>query len=269
MKAELNNPPLSKNLLSSLLQLKQKKFRKLTGKTLTEGVNLLEQLISNGIQPELLVTTEPEKAKQLLAGHDIPVYTAKEHELAKLAETESPQAWVGVYSIPTFNIQTYKRLVYLDGIRDPGNLGAIFRIAAAFDLDGIVLSEDCCEVFSPKVVRASLGSVFWIAHKIAGYDWLQQQPAEIVGLAMDRSVSITEFKRKDVTKPLIVVVGSEGEGIRAGADKAIGQRVSIPISDKMESLNAGVAAGIALFELTARFGVDTNNDSKNNDRKNK
>lgn len=263
----MNTPTLSKNLLGSLLQLKQKKYRKLTGKTLAEGANLLEQLIGNGMLPELLVTTEPDKAVQLLGGRDIPVYTARENELKKLTETETPQPWVGVYAIPDAEIKAYKNLVYLDGIRDPGNLGAIFRIAAAFDLDGIVLSEDCCEVFSPKVVRASLGSVFWIAHQVAGYDWLQAQPADIVGLVMDSPVRITEYKRKDVSKPLIVVVGSEGAGIRSEVAKVITQRLSIPISQKMESLNASVAAGIALFELMGRFGVDTKIKNKNNDRK--
>jgi len=240
--------PLSKSHLSELKKLKQKKFRRLENQTLVEGRNLIEQLIANGFAPEEIITSSAESVSEILGKTKCDIYTAKPHEINELTDTETPQPIASVYEIPQFSITEYKVVLYLDGIRDPGNLGAIFRTAAAFSVGGIVLSPDCCEVFAPKVVRASLGSVFFLPSEVCEPSWLKTQSAEKICLVMDGSISLQDLKL-DKTKPVIVIIGSEGSGISEEVLSSADQKVCIPISKKMESLNAAVSAGIAVYEI--------------------
>ena len=240
---------LSKNHLNELLKLKQKKFRKLENRTLAEGMNLLEQLLENGIFPEEIVTDDAELIGRIFRQQNVRILTAKSFELEKLADTETPQQAIGIYKLQEFELKHYKVVLYLDGIQDPGNLGTIFRTAAAFDLDGIVLSPDCCEVFAPKVIRASLGSVFWLPSMTADQDWLAKQRAQKIGLTMQGKTKLNELKTHSEI-PLIIVIGSESSGISQEIRNLLTYEAAIPISNKMESLNASVAAGIALYELS-------------------
>lgn len=241
--------PLSKNHWTELKKLKQKNYRKEQQKTLVEGLNIIEQLIDNGLQPLELLTTEKQAERELLKRLNCPVYTTNEHQLSALTETESPQGMVALYDIPEHSIKQFKTALYLDGIRDPGNLGTIFRLVAAFAWDGIFLSPDCCEVFSPKVIRASLGSVFWIPASVNDIQWLSEQKAEIAGLTMTDAIDIRKFKRqKDM--PFILVIGSEAAGINPSIQKIVSSKISISMKGRMESLNAAVATGIALFKLS-------------------
>jgi RNA methyltransferase, TrmH family len=252
MKTESMLTELSKNHLAELLRLKQKKYRQQESRTLVEGFNLVEQLVHNGFMPDELITSSPELVFQLLKGKNCIAYHAKEFEIAKLTETETPQPLVGVFPIPNLRISKYQRLVYLDGIRDPGNLGTIFRTVAAFGWDGVALSNDCCEVFSPKVIRASLGSVFWIPSQTGDSKWLASQAALKIGLLTDGEIKLPDIKPEQ-GKPMILIIGSESTGISTEIRQELTLEAVIPISDKMESLNAAVAAGIAIYAISNRF----------------
>jgi TrmH family RNA methyltransferase len=247
-----NFTPLSKIHLSELKKLQQKKFRSLEKQVLVEGWNLIEQLIANGIKPIKVISTQPDEVLHKLSGLDCPVISAKEQELRSLAETETPQAIIAVYKIPLFTISSYRAMLYLDGIQDPGNLGAIFRIAAAFNLDGIALSQDCCDVFSPKVIRASLGSVFWRPSITADENWLKKQAVNKIGLMANSDLKLADLQLEQ-EKPILIVIGSEGNGIRNNVRAELTSEVSIPIAKQMESLNAAVAAGIAIYEISQRL----------------
>lgn len=249
---ELRILPLSKSHLSELKKLKQKKFRRLENQTLVEGRNLIEQLIANGFEPEEIITSSAEAASEFSGKTKCDIYTAKPHEINELTDTETPQPFAAVFEIPQFIIEKYQVILYLDGIRDPGNLGAIFRTAAAFGVDGIVLSPDCCEVFAPKVVRASLGSVFFLPSEVREPAWLKTQSAQKVALVMDGNTRLQELIISN-NKPVIVIIGSEGSGISEEVLSSAGQKVSIPIAEKMESLNAAVSAGIAVYEITNKL----------------
>jgi len=247
-----NIHPISKIHLQELQKLHQKKFRKTEQKVVVEGWNLIEQLIYNRIYPMEIITSQPDMLQGKLIEQDCRFYSALEHEIAKLADTETPQPILAVYPIPEFNLTNYQIILYLDGIQDPGNLGTIFRIAASFNLDGIALSPTCCEVFSPKVIRASLGSVFWIPSISADANWLHAQKAEKVGLIAKSKTKLCELSLAKA-KQVIIVIGSEGNGIGTEVGAELTHEVSIPISRQMESLNAAVAAGIAVYEISRAF----------------
>ncbi len=249
-------PQLSKNKLARLLKLKQKKYREAEGKTLAEGINLIEQLFANGIRPLELICSNPDSLMGIIGNKGVPIFITGQNELAKLSDTDTPQSAVAVYSIPQTKLKDRRLVVYLDGIRDPGNLGTIIRTAAAFGLDGIILSPDSCEIWSPKVVRSSLGSVFWMPIQIAGADWLGQQKSLKIGLLMDGDTDLYRLK-VDSKKPCCIIIGSESRGISPEVVKLLDQKVYIRINENMESLNASVAAGIAMYELSSRFDIDT------------
>jgi len=244
--------PLSKIHLTALKKLQQKKFRKSEQQVLVESWNLLEQLIANGIKPIEVISTQPDEVLHKFPGLSCPIFSAQEHELKNLAETETPQSIVAVYQIPAFEVSGYKVILYLDGIQDPGNLGTIFRIATAFNLDGIAMSQDCCEVYSPKVIRASLGSVFWMPSETTDVAWLGKQTADKIGLIANSEIKLEDLQLS-TEKSIIIVIGSEGNGISNSVRTELSKEVFIPITKQMESLNAAVATGIAVYEITQRL----------------
>lgn len=243
--------PISKAHFKTLKELLQKKHRLEEGRTLVEGLNLIEQLLANGLMPREVITSNSAVLPKEVFAHKVKIYSAKETELQALSETKNPQSLIAVYDIPVFEIDNYDAVLYLDGIQDPGNLGTIFRTAAAFGFNAIILSRGCSEVFSPKVIRASLGSVFWIPSMTADTDWLQQQKAVKLGLDASSKKRINELN-KEIKKPVVLVIGSESQGLNPEVKEALDYCVSIPMSNEMESLNAAVATGIAAYYVAQK-----------------
>ncbi len=242
---------LSKAHRSRLLKLKQKKYRCLERKVLVEGINLIGQLIQNQIFPiEIIVSGDVEY--DFVKAASCPVYTAASHEIISLSETETPQPVIAVYSFPQNQISSYRALFYLDNIKDPGNLGTIFRLAAAFGFDGLVLSPDSCEALSPKVIRASLGSVFWLPFEYQPYEWLDNLGAEIIGLSGKAEAKLEELQLSP-KQQVIMVIGSESAGISKELAAKLSGTVRIPIKAEIESLNASVAAGIAAYQISRQL----------------
>jgi TrmH family RNA methyltransferase len=144
-------------------------------------------------------------------------------------------------------------VIVADGIQDPGNVGAVARSAAAFGADALVLLSGCANPFAPKAVRGSAGACLRIpicrASAAGLLEWLRKRGITTVGLDYRGESDLREF---DFRKPCAIIVGNEGAGlsaaVRAGADAL----VRIPISTAVESLNAAVAASIALFEVWRR-----------------
>jgi TrmH family RNA methyltransferase len=244
--------PISKAYCHELKKLHQKKFRRLENKTLVEGLNLIEQLHSNGVFPIEIVCKGTEALPKFVNEADTMIWTAKEPEYQYLSDTDNPQPIMAVFNIPLFEIKTYRAILFLDGIQDPGNLGTIFRIAAAFNFDGIVLSSGCCEVFSPKVIRASLGSVFWVPSIVVDESWLAKQKAIKIGMDSHSKSSIEDINLKQ-NEPIILVIGSESSGIAESLKPELTHTVSITISNKMESINAAVATGIAAYIVSKQL----------------
>ncbi|KAH6558867.1 hypothetical protein KP509_1Z041200 [Ceratopteris richardii] len=173
-----------------------------------------------------------------------------------------------------------QRLLALDGIQDPGNLGTLLRTAAAFDWDGVFLFNGCCDPFNEKVVRASRGACFWIP--IACGHWRQlrglaekrkmvfyagESQGRVSRLASEQKVSSEQERGSYVTvspgvyplreddsmhESLCLILGNEGRGL-SKESRASCRLVSIPMPGKFESLNVAVAGGILLYLLQKRL----------------
>jgi TrmH family RNA methyltransferase len=147
-------------------------------------------------------------------------------------------------------------VVYVDGVQDPGNVGTLIRAAAAFGASAVVTSSGCADPYGPKTVRAAMGALFGLPvfpevplAEVAG----QVPSATVYGLAAHGGAAIGEVALR---RPAVLVVGAERAGLSAAALAHIGELVTIPLAmsapGAVESLNAGVAGAIALYEFSRR-----------------
>ena len=167
--------------------------------------------------------------------------------MEKIVSTQTPQQIAGLIQIQTPPVKDNKFIVYLDGIREPGNLGTIVRTAFAAGISGLILSPDCCELFNPKVVRSSVGTVFSLPIEIQEHSWLRKQKAKIIVTSANGTTNLFKFKLPN--ENMILVIGSEAFGISSEIMKISDFNLRIPVHNHVESLNAAVAAGIFMFYL--------------------
>lgn len=238
--------PLSKNRISELRALKQKKHRREAGRIVLEGLRLMLQLAHYQILPQELYLAPHHQIPKDLGG--IPVFEASEQTLAKICDTQHPQDIAGLYSIPKPDFRGFRRAFYLDGISDPGNMGTIFRIAQSFGIDAIFISEDSADPGSPKVIRASLGAVYTVPFAQMNPIALRLPGMLVIGSSADGNLSLKDF-RPHKSQPLIIVIGSEARGISEPIALRCNEMLKIGMKDSMESLNAAVAAGIIAHHI--------------------
>ncbi|MDP2173437.1 MAG: RNA methyltransferase [Candidatus Cloacimonadaceae bacterium] len=232
-------PELSKNRLKELVKLTQKKYREAEQKVVVEGNRAIEHLIGMGLKPLEIYASDAKALPDL----NVPAYLLKQSDLDRLCDTQHPQKIAALYAFLTMRKFDFRVAFYLDGIGDPGNMGTIFRIASAFGIDGILLSPDCCEVMSPKTIRASLGAVFQIPWAIKSHDEIPSFYAALIYADMNGKTALQDYKLPR-DKPLIIAVGSEAHGLSMEIKELAADSIYIPMKDGMESLNAAVATGI-------------------------
>ena len=144
-----------------------------------------------------------------------------------------------------------KHIVVLDGVQDPGNVGTIIRTADAAGLDGVLLSTQCADVFSPKVLRATMGSIFRMNLRTT-----DDLPGELTKLR-EKGYSILSsqldgtpfYEREKVAEQFALVIGNEGNGVSEQVQQTATHRVRLPMRGGAESLNAAIAAAIMMYEL--------------------
>ncbi len=238
--------PLSKRRIKELVNLSMKKHRRRQGRVLVEGVNTISQLISNGIMPlELYHSRELERLENC---GSIPAIEISEADMSKICMTETPQSLAALYTIPEFRDNDFKRAFYLDGVSDPGNMGTIYRIASAFGFDRVILAHSCCDPFLPKVIRSSLGSVFWIPGMNGDPQWLSEQHAQVIVLSVKADKTLGDVVLQQ-DRQVIVVIGSEAHGVSEEIMHLPAEFVRISMQTGMESLNAAVVSGIVAHHI--------------------
>jgi TrmH family RNA methyltransferase len=143
-----------------------------------------------------------------------------------------------------------KHIMMLDEIQDPGNLGTIIRSALAFNIDTLILSNNSVDLYNPKVIRASQGMIFHLniitCDLIDKIHELKEDNYQIIGSDVNGGTDIKNFEKED---KFVIIMGNEGQGISKEILDLCDTFVHINMSDKCESLNVGVAAGIILYEL--------------------
>jgi TrmH family RNA methyltransferase len=239
--------------------LRQKKGRLAQGLFLAEGPHLVAEALR--AQAEIrqyfwtarLGACEAGQALLRRLAGMAEGFEVSEPVLAKLAETETPQGIVALVALPpepALDLTGVQLAVVLDGLQDPGNVGAIIRTAWAAGLDGLLLTSGTADPFAGKVVRASMGGVF--NQKI--YRNLRPEliatAARAAGLQIVVGVpdATSVYFTVDLTRPTLIVVGNEGQGVAAQWADYAPCRVMIPQPGKANSLNVAVSLGILTYE---------------------
>jgi len=195
-----------------------------------------------------------------------PVWVVSEAVMGDLADTEHPQGVVGVVELPAAAPEPRADegllALALEGVGDPGNVGTALRAAHAAGAT-VVLGPGCCDRFNAKAVRASAGGVFAVAvHETGDLEGLLRRlAAGGAGVLAAEAGAARLCWEADLTGPTVVVVGSEAHGLSETVRAAATERVAVPMPGGAESLNAGVVAGVLLYEAlrqrSARSGASS------------
>ncbi len=225
--------------------LQQKKFRHESGCFVVEGKKGVEEGLKSAFTLDSAYTTDAEWAA---AHSDAIVVNAREMEQMSSLNTPSPYLAVFRQAVKTGDWTTEPCVLVLDGIADPGNMGTIIRTAEWFGITTILCTPDCVELFNPKVIQSTMGSVFRMQVRVLGESEMQQvlKQNDYYIVAADlhgKSVYQFDFKQK-----LAIIIGSESHGVRSAARAMVDEFVTIPGSGQAESLNASVAATVFMSE---------------------
>ncbi len=225
--------------------LQQKKYRTLHKRFVAEGFKTVKELLDSGWKPDVLLATE-EGLSETLGG---PVEVIAERQMGQISALKNPNKVLGVFKMAEPTEVTFTDWVLvLDRIRDPGNLGTIIRLCDWFGIPHLVCSPDSVDVFNPKVLQATMGSIARvnIVHRELN-TFLESVPVPVFGAFMDgASIHETELPRCGV-----LLMGNEAHGIAEGLHSSIPNRLAIPQhgSPSAESLNVATATAILLHEI--------------------
>lgn len=233
--------------------------RRECGAYLVEGARLVADASESGVRIEKLFYTEEagrkysqyiERAKSAADEW----YVIDSHVADLLSTTKNSQ---GVFAQCSMSREAEQELsgkvALLENIQDPSNLGAILRTAEALGISHVVLSGECCDQYSPKCLRASMGAVFRSSfHKFSeaksACDFLREKEYRIFGaVPSDQAEKITEFRFPELSA---VAIGNEGNGLTQEMKELCDTLITIPMKGRAESLNAATAAAIVLWEMT-------------------
>jgi TrmH family RNA methyltransferase len=240
---------LSKNQIKLIKSLESKKFRKREGLFVAEGPKVVGDLLRAGYQPHAIFSTEPRPDAELIT----------DDELHRISFLQHPQEILAVFHIPTPQESSNFHLpadicLALDGVQDPGNVGTIIRIADWFGITHIYCSPDTADVYNPKVVQATMGS---LAHVQITYcdlvPLLREAAVPVYGTLLDGQ----DIYQQPLSREGVIVMGNEGNGISPEVRQLVSHKLLIPNFNKntetAESLNVAIATAITCSEFRRRF----------------
>jgi TrmH family RNA methyltransferase len=236
-----------------------------------EGLHVVEEAIRSGLRFRAVLLRESAQsvAPRLLSqiGANVETLLLPDKLFDGAVPSEAPQGVAALVRLKEYSLRDLLErvqvgpIVVVAGLQDPGNLGTILRSAEAFGSAGVALGEGTVSRFNAKVIRASAGSVFrlpLVAAKAAGM--LEAALAEFrshgVRLIATSSHKGTRIDQARLTEPMAIFIGTEGAGLPKALMAQLDETVAIPHSPRVESLNAGVAASIVLYEAARQRGTE-------------
>ena len=242
---------LTKNTIKQIASLRQQKFRKELGLFVVEGRKMVDELLHSHFETVNLFATEA-----FLNDHPafVEAEIVSEMQMEQMSGQDTPPGILAVVRIPEQKeIKTSSRFVLaLDGIANPGNMGTLLRTAEWFGITDVVCSPDCVELWNPKTVQATMGSLFRIHVGKADLPTFLHEASgngKAIYGALLEGENLFEMREKAEG---VIVIGSESHGIRAEVLPCITRPITIPRvgGSLTESLNAAVAGGIIMAEMT-------------------
>ncbi|HWZ15265.1 MAG TPA: RNA methyltransferase [Mucilaginibacter sp.] len=245
---------LSKSQISLLKSLQNKKDRIEQSLFLVEGLKSVIEFIHSAYQITAIYHTAPFDPKVLKLSQKINLTEISVTDMEKISSLKTPQQVVALVKIPVWPALNNTHLkqkfsLVLDGIQDPGNMGTIIRTADWFGMQHIICSDDTVDVYNPKVVQASMGSLSRInVHYGDLTTFLPQIGLPVFGAMLDgENIYDTDFGPEG-----LIIMGNEGSGLRPDVEKLISKAVTIPRKGNAESLNVAIATALFCSEIVRK-----------------
>lgn len=235
---------LENNKIKDLVKLQSKKYRDNTNTFLVEGYHLVEEAYKAGIVKEIFVL-EGNSIK-----FDVPITYVSNEVMKKISTTDAVIDVIALCEKLNGNEIIGNKILLLDDIQDPGNLGTIIRSSVAFNVDTIILSFNTVDLYNSKVLRSTQGMFCHIniitMDLVEAITELKSRNIPIYGTNVNNGVDVRSLND---TSSYALVMGNEGNGVKVNIQNMCDKNLYISMNDKAESLNVGVACSILLYEL--------------------
>ncbi len=249
----------SNNKIKQVMQLKRKvKTRAEAGVFLVEGFKMVEEALQFGIQ-EVYVSESREE--ELLKQHGKVLQTLSYEVVSdklflEMSDTVTPQGILAIVKMPKYSLEDIltsqmSHIVLLENLRDPGNLGTIIRSAEGAGATGVILSKESADIFNPKVIRSTMGSIFRVPFCYVDNfkDAVIKVKNQGISLYAAHLQGTTHYESYNYTRPCGFLIGNEANGLTDETSQLADYLIKIPMMGQVESLNAAIAASILMFEV--------------------
>ncbi|SEQ83602.1 TrmH family RNA methyltransferase [Piscibacillus halophilus] len=237
------------HLIKTWKKLHKKKYRDEWQLFLVEGWHLVEEAIKSNWSIETLVVSEDHNIPE--AWEDLKITQVTTEVFQYISQTETPQGIMAVVKYKDHpRIDSFNKVLLVDAVQDPGNVGTMIRSALAFNIDGVILGKGTVDLYHDKVIRGTQGALFHIPvirDDLA--NWIHQlkdRNIPVFGTELDEKAKpLQEVRAKDFG----IIVGNEGSGVNPTLLSQVDDTIYIPIHQQSESLNVGVATSIVLYHF--------------------
>lgn len=243
---------INNQVVSKLVSLKDKGVRSLEKQFLVEGYHLVEEAMKLNLL-ELVISTDEKVLKQISAKDK---YLVTDAIIKKVSTTKTPQNIIGVVKMVDNNnldeilTKDQVKLIILDDVNDPGNLGTIIRTATALGYDGIISSLKTVDYYNEKVIRSTQGTIFKLplfkCDLVLLINKLKEHHIKVLGTSLQSSKSIFEVEK---LSKFAVIFGNEAHGVSSDVLAQTDFNIILPMDNNVESLNVSVASAIVMWEL--------------------
>lgn len=246
--------------IKRLLNLRKKRKARDEEKVfLVEGIRMFREVplsyLLEVYVSESFYKKEKDTLQMVLEGSSVKPEILSDTVYAYISDTKTPQGVLCTVSQRLYTLEQAAgrecpHILVLDNLQDPGNLGTIIRTAEGAGVTGIVMSRDCVDIYNPKTIRSTMGSVyrmpFHYTEDITGaVSWMKENGIRTYAAHLDGS---RVYDEEDYTKPCAFFIGNEGNGLRAEVARQADTYIHIPMAGQVESLNAAAAATVLMFE---------------------
>ncbi|MBU0661001.1 RNA methyltransferase [Patescibacteria group bacterium] len=238
-----------------LKKLLQKKFRREEQQFIVEGVKGVGELLASSYSTVTVYIEEGREQDDAIAPiiasaykKGVPVERLSVKDANQMSSTDTFPGVMAVAKIPLGKLPEGGPVLYLDGLKDPGNVGTLIRTADWFGVAGVILSEHCVDLYNPKLVRSTMGSLFHFPVHVdveyQAFHQLKDAGYQCIGLSLDGE-PLQTLPQGNVC----LVLGSESHGLSKEVDSLVDTRYTIPGKGQAESLNVAIAGGIVMSQL--------------------
>lgn len=240
---------LDNDKIKKCIKLKEKKYRDIYNEFLVEGDHLVIEAYRSGLLDEILLEEDS------ITVIDVPITYVTKEIIMKLSTLECPSHIIGICHKKEESFDYGNKILLLDRVQDPGNLGTILRSSKAFGVDTVILGNETVDLYNPKVIRSTQGNQFHLnvvsANLKEVITKLKEEEIPIYGTRVVYGEDIRKLSARD-KKKYALIMGNEGRGVNPEILDMCDKYIYIELDNEVESLNVAIATSILLYELNRR-----------------